>query len=70
MDPRARDETRRATRCFNLHKNDRAYTLTIHIRRKGIPVEYFEASERIFLSLDRAEARVRNIRLCNLLNRR
>lgn len=43
---------------------------SLYMRRKRIPVEYFEASERIFLSLDRAEARVRNIRPCNLLNRR
>lgn len=67
MDPRAR---RNAARCFNLHKSDRAYIRSLYMRRKGILAEYFEASERIFLSLDRAEARVRNIPLCNLLNRR
>lgn len=64
MDPR---EARR----FNLHKSGSASVRSLYTRaRKGIPAEYSEASERIFLSLDRAEARVQNIRPCNLLNRR
>lgn len=64
MDPCARREARR----FNLHKGGRAYLRFLYVcDPRGI---FSEASGRIFLSLDRAEIRVRNIRPCNLLNRR
>lgn len=64
MDPCARREARR----FNLHKGGRAYLRFLYVwDPRGI---YSVASGRIFLSLDRAETRARNIRPCNLLNRR
>lgn len=62
----AREARRDALTCIKAT----ARICSLYMRRKGIPAEYFEASERIFLSLDRAEACVRNIRLYNLLNRR
>lgn len=65
MDPCARAEKRGALTCI---KGGRAYLRFLYTY--GIPAEYSQVSKRIFLSLDRAETRVRNIRSCNLLNRR